>query len=472
MATFRFELNGRPTKNKTYVVYLRVTVGGKRKLIKTMVEIARPSDFNAKCKGENWIRGGVRDAKVLNAQLADILTKAKETYKELDKEGEVTTVALAKEMNTEVVSPSFMAFARERAQMIYDNGGWRNWRKYCGLINKLDAFRKKRRMADITVADMTVELLTRFDNFLHKWENEREPGKLLHPNTIEVQFNILRTLVHRAIEVGIMEASKDPFLVFKYKGVKTIKEKLDDAEMERIINLELEEGSLIWHCKNYFLFSYYCAGIRAADLIQLRWGNVTASGRLHYQMGKNHKERDLLLVEQAIEILRHYQREDAKATEYIFPLLSNDAEYAGYVTQADKDRMRPELRHKMYQDISSKNALINKYLKKIAEKAEIEKPLSMHISRHSFAHIAQESGAESSAIKNILGHSNLATTERYMGSFDTSKTDETLRNVFAKKQSSATAPEESGATKEEQAIELLKGMTPEQIMAVISAINK
>lgn len=472
MATFRFELNGRPTKNKTYVVYLRVTVGGKRKLIRTMVEIARPSDFNAKCKGENWVRGGVRDAKVLNAQLADILARAKETYKELDKEGKVTTVALAKEMNTEVVSPSFMEFTRERAQMIYDNGGWRNWRKYCGLINKLDAFRKKRRMADITVADMTVELLTRFDIFLHKWENEREPGKLLHPNTIEVQFNILRTLVHRAIEVGIMEASRDPFLVFKYKGVKTVKEKLDDSEMERIINLELEEGSLIWHCKNYFLFSYYCAGIRAADLIQLRWGNVTGSGRLHYQMGKNHKERDLLLVEQAMEILSHYHREDAKATDYIFPLLSNDAEYAGYVTQADKDRMKPELRHKMYQDISSKNALINKYLKKIAEKAEIAKPLSMHISRHSFAHIAQEVGAESSAIKNILGHSNLATTERYMGSFDTSKTDETLRNVFAKKQSSAKGTEETTASKEEQAIELLKGMTPEQIMAVISAINK
>lgn len=472
MATFRFELNGRPTKNKTYVVYLRVTVGGKRKLIKTMVEIARPSDFNAKCKGENWVRGGVRDAKVLNAQLADILAKAKETYKELDKEGEVTTIALAKEMNTEIVSPSFLAFARERAQMIYDNGGWRNWRKYCGLINKLEAFRKKRRMADITVADMTVELLTRFDNFLHKWENEREPGKLLHPNTIEVQFNILRTLVHRAIEVGIMEASKDPFLVFKYKGVKTVKEKLDDSEMERIINLELEEGSLIWHCKNYFLFSYYCAGIRAADLIQLRWGNVAGSGRLHYQMGKNHKERDLLLVEQAVEILRHYHCEDVKATDYIFPLLSNDAEYAEYVTQADKDRMKPELRHKMYQDVSSKNALINKYLKKIAEKAEIAKPLSMHISRHSFAHIAQEAGAESSAIKNILGHSNLATTERYMGSFDTSKTDETLRNVFAKKQSSSTVAEETTANKEEQAIELLKGMTPEQIMAVISAINQ
>ena len=189
-------------------------------------------------------------------------------------------------------------------------------------------------------------------------------------------------------------------------------------------------------------------------------------------MGKNHKDRDLLLVDQTLGILRFYHNDDVKPDDYIFPLLDNDTPFAKFVTQADKVRMRPELRHKMYQEISSKNALINKYLKKIAEKAEIEKPLSMHISRHSFAHIAQESGAELSAIKNILGHSNLATTERYMASFDTSKTDETLRNVFAKKQSSVTAPEESGATKEEQAIELLKGMTPEQIMAAISAINK
>ena len=74
-----------------------------------------------------------------------------------------------------------------------------------------------------------------------------------------------------------------------------------------------------------------------------------------------------------------------------------------------------------------------KYLKKIAEKAETTTNLTMHISRHAFAHIAQEACAESSAIKNILGHSNLATTERYMGSFDTFKTVNTLRTLFKKK---------------------------------------
>lgn len=87
--------------------------------------------------------------------------------------------------------------------------------------------------------------------------------------------------------------------------------------------------------------------------------------------------------------------------DYTFPLPDNNEAFAKFVTQADKDRMKPELRHQLYQQISAKNALINKYLKKIAEKAEIATNLTMHISRHAFAHIAQEAGAESSAIKKI-----------------------------------------------------------------------
>ena len=474
MATFRFELDHKPTRNKTYNLYLMVTAAGKRTKKKTGIQLKRIDDSNPQCKGNNWIRANVPDAKVLNEQLRIMLVQANETYQDLGTEGNVSSAHVIKAMDVEYVSPSFMAFARERAQKIYDNGGWRNWRKYCGLINKLDAFCKKRRMPDLTIDDLTVDLLTRFDNFLHKWENEREPGKLLHPNTIEVQFNILRTLVHRAIEVGILEASKDPFLVFKYKGVKTTKEKLSDTEMERIIALELKEGSLIWHCKNYFLFSYYCAGIRAADLIQLRWRNVTENGRLHYQMGKNHKDRDLLLVDQALDILRYYHNDDVKPDDYIFPLLDKNEAFAKFVTHADKDRMKPELRHQLYQQISAKNALINKYLKKIAEKAESTTNLTMHISRHAFAHIAQEAGAESSAIKNILGHSNLATTSRYMGSFDTSKADNTLRTLFKKKPTPKPQSEDipNGLSKEEQAIALLKDMSLEQIIAVISAINK
>ncbi len=76
----------------------------------------------------------------------------------------------------------------------------------------------------------------------------------------------------------------------------------------------------------------------------------------------------------------------------------------------------------------------------------------------------------SSAIKNILGHSNLDITERYIGSFDTYNTDEILLNVFVKKETSAVA-DESEKSMEKQAIEQLKGFTPEQIMAVNSTTN-
>ena len=75
-------------------------------------------------------------------------------------------------------------------------------------------------------------------------------------------------------------------------------------------------------------------------------------------------------------------------------------------------------------------------------------------------------------INNILGHSNLSTTEKYMGSFDNTRTDETLRNVFAKTSGKTNSQDKPEMSKEEQAIELLRGMTPEQIMSIISAINK
>ena len=59
-----------------------------------------------------------------------------------------------------------------------------------------------------------------------------------------------------------------------------------------------------------------------------------------------------------------------------------------------------------------------------------------------------------------------------MGSFDNTRTDETLRNVFAKTSEKTNSQDKPEISKEEQAIELLRGMTPEQIMAIISAINK
>ena len=468
MAAFRFELDHKPTRNKKYNLYLIVSIKNKRTKKKTGIQLDNIDDFNPKAKHNNWIRSNVLKAKVFNEQLRQALIEAQETYKTLEDDGEVTSAGVIKKLDKETVSPSFITFAKERAKQIEEEGGFRNSRKYFGLANKLEAFRKKQKMADITMEDMTVELLTKFNTFLHKWKNEREPEKLLHPNTIEVQLNICKTLVKRAINIGYMTPEKDPFLRFTYRGVPTMKEKLDMVEIQKIIDLELEEGSLIWHVRNYFMFSFYCAGIRAADLIQLRWRNITSEGRLNYVMNKNGKSRDMLLVPQAVEILQQYFKENVAPDDYIFPLLDNKSKFAKYVTVSDQKTMTPEIRKVQYKTVSAKNALINKYLKKIAEKAEINKNLSFHISRHSFAKYAKEKEMDSFVVKELLAHSNLATTERYMGTFDTKKTDNALINLFGSLKSSTEVKKD----KRQEIIEMMKDLSPEDIALILQQINR
>lgn len=471
MAAFRFELDHRPTRNGKYNLYFIVSVKNKRTKRKTGIQLDRIDDFNPKARHSNWIKSSVLKAKVWNEQLRLLLVDAQEKYNELEDNGQVTSAGILKELNKETVSPSFIGFTRTRAKEIEDEGGFRNARKYYGLANKLDAFRKKQRMRDITIEDITVELLTKFNTFLHTWKNEREPDKLLHPNTIAVQLNIFKTLVNRAITIGYMTPDKNPFLGFKYKEVPTMKEKLDMLEIQRIIDLSLDEGSLIWHVRNYFMFSFYCAGIRAADLIQLRWRNITSEGRLNYTMNKNGKNRDMVLVPQALEILKYYFREDASPDDYIFPLLNNKAKFAKYVTSADQKTMTPEMRKVQYRQVSAKNALINKYLKKIAEKAEITKNLSFHISRHSFAKYAKENEMDSSVVKELLAHTNLATTERYMGTFDTKKTDNALKSLFGP-QGASKETKEAKEDNKKKILEMMKGLSPEELISIIQSINK
>ena len=97
----------------------------------------------------------------------------------------------------------------------------------------------------------------------------------------------------------------------------------------------------------------------------------------------------------------------------------------------DRDTMLPELKVKMDKCITAKTALINKCLKQIATEAGIDKNVSMHISRHSFAKAAKTKGLDNLSVKDLLAHSNIAVTERYMGDFDTSQNDAALRSVFA-----------------------------------------
>lgn len=459
--TFTFELNNKPNKMGKYAVLLRITQGRKLKRLKTSIELNKKSDWNNKKKE---IRQSEPNHTKWNEVLESELEKVKSTYRELRETGLATSDRIKEEVTASEKTTSFLQYARKRSQDIYDAGNIRNWKKYNSFCNKIEAYQtnKRGKLQDLTFNELTSSYLAKFEVHLRSLPNERHPAQVLHPNTVQVHLNIFRTLVRRAIEVDkLMKAEKNPFLSFKYQGVKTSKEKLNLEEIIAIQALDLPEGSLIWNCRNFFLFSFYCAGIRISDLLQLRWGNIS-SDRISYEMGKNHKTRDLKLVNQAQEILRYYYSENIKPTDYIFPMLDNSAIWAKAITQAEKDVLPAEIKKALFNQIGAKNALINKELKKIALQANISKKLSFHISRHSFAKVAKQKGMDNFIVKNLLAHSNMATTERYMRNFDTSENDKALESIF----------ERSTISQEEELLQLFSRMTPEEKSSLIQKYKR
>ena len=477
ITTFALILNSRPNRFGKYAVYIRIIQDRKMTKVKTPVEV-KDKDWNSKGgENENWVRQSDPEYSTKNDILRKELAKVKNAYYKLKETSVATPERIISTIASGETSKTFLkvenskegikmtGFAADRTQEILDAGGIRNWKKYHGFLIKLADFldKKMHHKKELLFNEITPEFLARFDAYLHTLHNSRskkEAGKMLHQNTIVVVLNIFRTLMRRGIELGYITPDKNPFIVFKYSGIKTEKEKLDAAEIQALEALELEAGSLDWNSRNCFLFSFYCAGIRAGDLLQLRWLNVE-SGRLNYQMGKNHKTRDLKLVAQASAILDLYKTEASKPTDYIFPFMDNRKTYASAISQADRDTLPSDMKQKLFEEISAKNALINKSLKRLAEKAGISKKVSMHISRHSFASVAVQNGLQSNQVKGLLAHSRLQTTEGYMGNFSTDENDKALESVFG-----------SPADKKAQLLALIQGMSNEEVESVLATLDK
>lgn len=457
MATFKLHLDNKPTKEGKYNVYIVVNIDGKRKHIKTSYQVSRKTDWNQDTTNERWFRPSEPNHKKWNAGLADELESVKVEYRKLKEAGSVSSERVKCEVESVEKSSSFLGYAKQKTREIYNAGGLRNWKKYNGFLNKFEGFMRMQKVTDVTFADLTPIFLSKFDSYLHTLHNERHPEEMLHPNSIQVVLNIFKTLVNDSIKDKIFDSNKNPFIGFKplSKSVSTNKEKLDEADIMALEALNLEEGSLLWNCRNAFLFSFYCAGVRCGDLLQLKWSNITDNGkRIKYTMDKNGKQRDLMLVDEALEILGLYYTEGVNPNNYIFPFLDSEAPYSRI------KEMPIEVKKALFNRISTQNALINKYLNKLAKLADIEKHISFHISRHSFANVAKKAGTDSRKIQQLLAHSNLKTTEKYMGNFDSEEVDESLKGIFK--------PQHK---EEDTLLNQLRSLSPEELSELLKKVG-
>lgn len=407
-ASIHLFLKDRPKKNGEKPIYLRITNNRKHKYISTGVSVL---DKNWNPRNEE-VRKNHRAADTLNKTLRQKVQQAKEAQAELITHGKQTAKAIKERIK-----------AKENADFFIYADDYLEEKKNAGLhsqhvqgtvaFNKIEQFEGERYLA---FKQIDAEYLTNFQKFLQNKHNNKA-------STVKKTFQPIKKVIRRALSNHLIHV--DPFINFKMvKNTNPPKKaKLSIDQIRGIEQLELDRGSWLDNTRNAFLFSFYSGGIRFGDICCLKWENVKGD-RLTYRMNKNEKQFSTLLNDYQQKILGKYA---GAKNEYIFPFLDH------------KQRYTPITLRK---NISSKNALANKSLKQIVkllneaidkedvEADKVDQKVSFHVSRHSFAQHAVESGLDVYELMQTLRHSKLETTQKYLKGLDEELADKAMKKVF------------------------------------------
>jgi len=402
MVSYNIELNNNPIKGSDeHTLLLRITVNRKHSRIK-LDHAVHPKHFNPTPKQKKYIRASHSKHATINADIDEQIDKAKVAVKELEKEKKLITAAAIKQRMTQVDYSSVIEYAKSVILSMEQKNQVGSVKKYTTLVNRLEEYLKSK---DLYFAELTHSFLNKFFDFLKSKGNSN--------TTASKYLETLRSIYNKATVDGLTDQLPNPFLNFRTKRDPVHKERLTFEEMKAIEELDLSKNSLIWHVRNAFIFSFYCAGVRASDILQMKWSNIV-EGRLIYQMHKTGRIHSLKLNEKAKKMLDLYGPNEPQ--ELIFPFLGEDLDDADATYR--------------YNQLNAKTSLLNKYLSDIAKKAGIHKKISTHTARHSFADIARKKTNNLYNLSKTLGHSSIKITEAYLASFDEKAVDDTLDEIF------------------------------------------
>lgn len=222
----------------------------------------------------------------------------------------------------------------------------------------------------------------------------------LQPSTIRKNLTTLRNMDSYCVKRDLCEKIA-PFYAFDLpKANHAVKNKLTSEEFKRFCEVDLAFGSVSWEIQQAFMLAVYLRGMRISDIILMEQKYVS-NGRLKYTASKTGKSFDIKIVPQAQAILDQLL-DDRK---YVFNF---------YRFQAAPSLSVDENEIARTSHIKSITAMINKYLKVIAAKAHIEKTVTTHIARHTFAKLAADQIFDRRVTMDLMGHSSLDVHERYI----------------------------------------------------------
>lgn len=171
-----------------------------------------------------------------------------------------------------------------------------------------------------------------------------------------------------------------------------IKRPRRDKKLPIVLSLEEVEGliSSTLNLKHKALLALaYSSGVRREEAQQLKVSNIDSSRmRIHVTNGKGRKDRYTILSYKALELLRTYYKA-SRPSVYLF---ESSYKKGGFLSASS----------------------LNNIVKNSAKKAGIQKRISFHTLRHTFATHLLETGVNIKLIQQLLGHSSIKTTMVYL----------------------------------------------------------
>jgi len=390
-------------KQQAYPIYLYYYCGGKQ-IRESVGFCTKVADWNSK-SGELRASYGA-DYKRRNDYLHRLLKKMDGNIFEYAQKNGYITPSVIKTLlsgdNTLLRDDKgigFLDYAREVLKNEYDDKKIRvsTYKNGITNINRFEKFLKFREVenTDIFIGDITEEIVR---DFLF-WELNKGRKQ----ETIKKYLGTIGKVCNYATEHGLLAKT-----VAKTIADIKLEHGIGDDEHKSIKYLTCEElGRLVHLDRNtlskrqveimdMFFFSFYACGLRISDIITLRWCNIDLEKRKIYKIQVKTRGRNIVpLTEEALKILEKWK---GKHKVFMFGLLPDNFDL--------KDEEELRIRR------NSITATINKSLRRISEIAQLDKKVTCHMARHSWAVNALEQGMPISMISELMGHSTVEITAK------------------------------------------------------------
>ena len=267
------------------------------------------------------------------------------------------------------------------------------WKKYNYACIQIVGYVKfKYKKNDISLDKINLQFLTEFEYYLKTEQNQCQ-------STINKAIQRFRRLIKIGIAEGFLE--RDPFILYKAKKVKKEVIFLTHEELETVEKTQISQPRLAL-VKDLFVFCCYTglAYVEMAHLsrqnIQIGFDNVNW---IQMKREKTQRQISIPILPKAQEIIDKYSTDD----NLVFPSISNQK--------------------------------FNSYLKEIADITGIEKRLTHHTARKTFAStVLLYNDVPMEIVSELLGHSNMTITQESYGKVVQKKVSEEMKKLEKKLQ--------------------------------------